>query len=390
MAQEGLAILKKHMLVYLAGEERVGKTLAAILIAKNINVKHILVLTKKKAIDGWIKTLKQYEHDRFYRVTNYHQIHKLKPRYDLIIFDEAHNYISKFPQPSKMWHKAKELADSKPIILLSATPDAQGYHLLYHQFALSSWSPWKKWKTGMEWFNEFGIPKTIWIGQRPQSVYTEIQERCMDYVKHLFVTQTRQEAGFKYEPVDKLHYIELDETTKEVYNYLTRHKAIELNGEDLICDTVTKLRTSLHMLEGGVTIFLDKNKKRKYVVLGNTEKIDYIKQQWGDTENIVIMYYYIAEGKKLKQYFKKAKILQSTTYAEGVDLSMYSDLIIYSQDFSTARFVQRRARQININNQRELTIHFLIVKGAISEKVYKTVSINKKNYIDALYEDSYI
>jgi hypothetical protein len=135
------------------------------------------------------------------------------------------------------------------------------------------------------------------------------------------------------------------------------------------------------MIEGGVLKIGE-----QYLSLGNTEKIDYILNKWGDTEDLVIMYQYIQEGVKLNKYFKKAKILQGTANAEGVDLHKHKHLVIYSQDFSTAKHTQRRARQANLNREDEIRVHFLLVKKAISEQVYKVCSVNKKNFVDSVFE----
>jgi hypothetical protein len=134
------------------------------------------------------------------------------------------------------------------------------------------------------------------------------------------------------------------------------------------------------MIEGGVAKIGD-----KYLSLENTEKIQYIKKTWGDSSSMVIMYHYIAEGEKLRAYFKNAAILQATRYAEGVDLSQYKHLIIYSQDFSAARHTQRRARQANKLRKDDITVHYLLVTGGVSEQVYTAVSVNKQNYVDSLY-----
>jgi len=203
----------------------------------------------------------------------------------------------------------------------------------------------------------------------------------MMYCEHLFVTTTRDAVGFEHEPEDKVHYVELKQTTKDVYNILRKQKIIEINGTVIDCDTVMKLRTTLHMLEGGVG-----KKDNNSLIFGNTEKIDYIKQTWGDTSNLVIMYQYIAEGIKLRTHFKHAEILQATSYAEGVDLSDKETLVIYSQDFSTARHSQRRARQANMNRDTSIVVHYLLTKKGISDEVYTTVSLNKKNYIDSLFK----
>jgi len=313
-------------------------------------------------------------------VTNYQQAAKLDAVYDLVILDESHNYISGFPKKSKTWAAVKKLCAAVPLIYISATPNAQGYHLLYHQLALSSWSPWSQWTSSYKWFEEWGVPKSIWIGGRAIQQYDTVRPACFDTVSHLFITKTRKEIGFEQEPEDIVHHVELGERTKEVYNRITKDSAINLNGRDLVCDSIMKLRTSLHMLEGGVAKIGD-----EYLVLGNTEKIEYIKKLWGDSENMVIMYNYIAEGTKLKDSFKKATVLQGTSFAEGIDLSSYDHLVIYSQDFSTARHTQRRARQANKERKTPIKVHFLLVRKAISSEVYKAVSVNKQNYVDKLY-----
>ncbi len=134
------------------------------------------------------------------------------------------------------------------------------------------------------------------------------------------------------------------------------------------------------MLEGGVAK-IDK----QYLVLANREKIDFILRTFGDTEDLVIMYNYIAEQTKLEEVFKKARILQATSFAEGVDLHRHKHLVIYSQDFSTARHTQRRARQANMKRDTPITVHYLLVKKGLSEQVYNTVSVNKRNFVDSVF-----
>lgn len=390
-----LDILKQYGLVYLAMEERTGKTLTAILVCEECNVSKILVITKKKAVDGWEKTLNNYIHLHSYTVTTYHQLHKLQGDYGLIILDEAHENISGYPKTSKLWDKVHKFCKDKPIIYLSATPHAQGPQLLYHQLKLSSWSPWSKFKDFYSWFKHFaqrdeaGQLKMKHINAHKQVIdYTAIQaDEALAQVAHLFVTYTRAQAGFEHEPEDVLHYIELSEVTRAVYNQLLKHKLLDFTHAEtgidykLVCDTPMKLRTALHMLEGG-GLKIDE----KAVALGNSEKIDYIKETWGDTEDIAIMYQYHSDLARLEKAFKHARLLQAQSYAEGVDLSMYKHLIIYSQNFSTAKHTQRRARQANMNRDEEIKVHFLLVKKAVSEQVYKTVSINKKNFVDSCFE----
>lgn len=380
IADQATAILKEHMIVYLALEERTGKTLTAILVAEQINVERVLVITKKKALSGWHDTIAAYKPAKHFEVTNYHQVEKLTDDYDLIIIDEAHSYISGYPKTSKMWSSIKAVANNKPIIYLSATPYAQGYQLLYHQFAISSWSPWRKHKNFYQWFAVYGVAKSLYANGRQIPQYNTVLPQVFETVSHLFITKTRKELDFEHEPEDVVHYIELDADTKKLYNQLVDERIAKVGSQELICDTVMKLRTSLHMLEGGVAKI-----DSTYIVLPNQEKIDFILANFGDSPDVVIMYQYIAEKTKLEKHFKKATILQATSYAEGVDLSSYAHLIIYSQDWSTARHSQRRARQANMARKEPIKVHFLLSSKAISEQVYTAVAKNKVNYIDSLY-----
>ena len=383
-AQLAFNILKDNMIVYLAMEERTGKTLTSILIAEQANVDNVLVITKKKALDGWFATLKAFKHTKNYTVVNYHQAHKQTKRYDLVILDESHNYISSYPKQGKLWKEVKTLTNRVPLIYISATPYAQGPQQLFHQFALSSWSPWLKHKNFYQWFRLFGKPYTMPIN----GINIPQYDRCdtdmvLGCINHLFVTATREELEFEHEPEDVVHNVVLNEDTRHVYNELVEHDLVELSIGMLVCDTSPKLRTSLHQIEGG-TIKIEDDRH----ILANTEKVDFILNKFGDNDSLVIMYNYIKEKDKLEQHFKKAKILQATSFAEGVDLSGYENLVIYSQDFSTARHTQRRARQCNKKRDTPIKVHYLLVKGAISSQVYRTVSLNKKNFVDSVFDRS--
>lgn len=383
MASKALYLIRSYGLAYLAAEERTGKTLAAILVAEKMTeIKEVIVLTKVKSIKGWTDTLDNYAFNKPILVTNYHKACKLSYSDEtLIILDEAHSYLAAYPKRGTIWKAVKLLCKNNPILYLSATPRPQGFGQLYNQFALSDRSPWKMHKTFYTWFAMYGIPYEIYVQGRLVNQYDKVKIADIKAVTdHLFITKTRKELGFEHEPEDILHYIDLWQETKDVYNDLIKDKLVELRAGMLVCDTKSKLRYALHMLEGGTAKI-----KETYHVLKNQEKIDFIKTKFGDTKDIVIMYNYIAELTKLKSHFKEATLLQATSYAEGVDLSMFKHLIIYSMDFSTAKYTQRRARQANMERKEEIKVHFLLVKGAISSQVYKTVAINKRNYVDSLF-----
>ena len=370
-AKQGLEILRKHAIVYFAWEERTGKSLTTLLIAEKANVIKVLIITKKgKPSDGWIKLLDEFPHNKVYKVTTYHQLHKLTDHeWDLIIIDEAHNYISGFPKRSGIWNNCRAITKGKPIIYLSATPNAQTYAQLFNQLALSDWSPFWQYSTYKKWHAKYGVPYQQYLYKQKIEMWDRVKDDAVEAAtKHLFVTLSRKDLGFEHEPEDVIHWIELDQATKTLYNYILKHKVYTAeNGTVIEYDTKTKLRFGLHMLEGGTLKrsfpILNRNNKptmsSEHFILSANEKVDYIKEHWGDNNKVAIMYHYQAEKIKLEQHFKHAEILQGQTNAEGVDLMHIEHLIIYSQDWSTAKHTQRRARQANRALDTPIKVHFL-------------------------------
>ena len=114
-------------------------------------VQSILVITKKKALDGWHETLAKFKHLKSYTVTNYHQVKKYGMDYDLVILDEAHNYLSAFQSHLVCGTKSKlKLKVSQSYIFLLM-------HKVHKAciISLSDWSPFKK-VVKYSWFKILG------------------------------------------------------------------------------------------------------------------------------------------------------------------------------------------------------------------------------------------
>lgn len=381
-ADECWSILKHIGIVYLAGLPRSGKTLTSILTAEKWNDKKrkIIVFTKKNAISGWNKFINDdLLHE--YTIINYEQASKITDTYDLAIIDEAHN-LSTIPKPSQRIKEIRAICYDLPTILLSGTPIVESPIKIFHQCYVTKYSPFKH-KNFYAFHREFGVPYSKIINMRTIQFYDKAQtDKLMPLIDEFTVKMTQEDAGISKElhAVDKVHYINLDSETKDRYNYILKYKIITINDKKLICDSVMKLRTSLHMLESGIAKIDD-----DYIETGNTEKIDYIKKEFGDTEQVGIMSHFIGERDLLKKHFKHAQIYSSNAHSEGVDLSHLKYFIVISSDYSGAKHIQRRERIINMNNINTTTVHFLIVKNAISEQVYKTVS-QKLDFNNSCFE----
>lgn len=401
LADKALKILRKYLLVYLTMEERTGKTMISLMVANQSKAKNIVILTNKQALekrsfhdplDGYIgkqhSKLKNSlggiwkDKGKTFTLINYHSIHKLeiKEPIDLVILDESHLYVSSFPSKSSTWKKVKKLTKRAPIIYMSATPSATSYAQLYHQMALSDWSPYRNYPNFKTWFSKYGKIRYTKINDRLQPIYDDVSKKAFDDIKHLCIAKTRKQIGFTQEPKDVIHYVEPSTPTKDIYNRLIKGRY--LKEYKYMADSKSKLRLALHQIEGGTLKLND----TCHTFLPAHDKIKYILDTWGDTEDIVIFYEFKAELELLKDYFKYATLLQSTSYSTGIDLHKYDTSIIYSMNDYPAHYVQRRARLCHINRKTPIQVHYLLTKNGVSHQKYNTVAVKRKKYGDPYFE----
>lgn len=386
-------VLREKHLCYLAAEERVGKTFVALELTRKLcsHREPVLIVTKKKALEGWERSLEDFKD--FIRgvdikCTNYEQLRKLDFKPKFVILDEAHHGIGAYPRFSKTAALAQNFAyDADYVLLLSATPHAESYAQLFHQFNVSRFSPWDRYKDFYDWFRDYGIPEFQWIAGRQIRKYNKTySDKVLGDVEDYFVRMSRAEAGFEIEPEDHIHYVELSKGIRSEYEALEKAHLLPFdNGHIYEADTPLKLILGLHQLEGG-TLKLDKRGWNTIIYEeSQNAKVQYIKEQWGDTEDVAIFYNYIAEGEMLRKSFQNARIFQGTAYAEGIDLSHVKTLVIYSQNFSASKYIQRKARQCNYNRKEPIHVHFLLVKGCISEMIYESVANKNRNFTASIY-----
>ena len=143
ISSNAVEILKACGLVYLAMECRTGKTITALSVARKYGAKSVLVISKIKAIPSIRADYEALRPSFSLDVINYESASKAKGAYDLVLLDEAHT-LGAFPKPSKRTQVLKELCAGLPIIFMSGTPTPESYSQLYHQFFVSSFSPFKE------------------------------------------------------------------------------------------------------------------------------------------------------------------------------------------------------------------------------------------------------
>lgn len=387
IAEKAYGILASNGLVFLAMEERTGKSLTSLLICNLCkNVSNVLIVTKKKAMQGWMETISRFNNEKAinFVLINFEALHKLPAiNFELAIIDESHYAISSYPRPSKTFRQLKSITYNLPCIFLSATPSAESFAQLFHELNVTKYSPFAKYRSFYEWHRVYGIPDAQWISGRKIEKYNLVKvQDVVKAVEHLFISFSREQLGFEHEPVDKPVFIELSSYTKELINKAKVSKVIDNFHTVYTLDSIAKELSCLHQLEGGTL----KLSESSFVETGSNEKVNYILNTHGDSESLVIMYNYVAEKQLLEKYFKNATILQGTAFAEGVDLSKFSKLVIYSMNFSASKFIQRRARQCNLNRSEPIVVEYLLCKGQISELVYDAIVNEKVSFTKSYYQ----
>jgi len=374
-----LDTIRKHGLAYLSWKERTGKTLTALLTAEHSKAPAILIVTKKKAIPGWEDTLKEWKHVKTFTVINYESIHKCSPSlYDFIILDESHHAISGIGRPSKTWREVKKFTQGKPILYLSATPYAEHLGLIYHQLKLSDWTPLKR-NNFYTFFKQYGISKMTRTPYGLKETYSKYKtEEILQKIDHLFNFKTRSEVGIEHEPTVNLVVIKPSKSTYKLLQDWTEDRVIDVKGVEVLGDSDSKMRAVHYQIEGGTI--------KDVGEIGNHEKIDYIRANY-NIRRTAVMAHFIAEREFIRKSLPELTVLSSDGDAEGVDLSMYDKLVIYSMSFKTSKHTQRVARQANHNRSTPIRVDVLCMdKPGIGKAVYNTVAIKERNFIKASYE----
>ncbi len=371
-------------IAYINAPPRVGKTLIAIHTVESLGYNKCLVVTMKSALEGWGEALDKYSGTTLFKVVNFHQVHKIENTdFNVVIIDESHRYLSSFPKKSNLWKVVRKYTINKPIIFISATPNVESSAQLFHQLALSDFSPFKSYKNFYSWFKDYGIPNTIRLNSMVVNCYKKVKEKdVLDKIKHLFVYVSLKEVDM-IAPIDKIHCVSLNKSTVNKINILRKEGGISLclnnKIESIVSSTSAHEKIISLQIEGGTII----HNKENYL-LDNEEKINYIKNNFS-LDKIAIVYYFEGERIKLLKHFPNARLMQSTSNIEGVDLHQYDNIVVYSQSYSGSAYIQMRARQCNQKRKKDIFVNFLIVKNYESHRIYKKLLLKKNK--SSLYKN---
>jgi hypothetical protein len=401
ISTDAAKMLEWLKICYLSMEVRTGKTLTALSAADKFGATSVLFLTKKKAISDITKWYDELCPAFKLICTNYEQIYTLSPSYvfDLVILDEAHG-LGQFPTPAERTKELRKLCADKPIIYLSGTPTPESYSQLFHQFFISTYSPFKEYKNFYGWAKEFVTVKKKYFYNREINDYSHADKDKIDgLTKHLFISYTQQEAGFEQEVKEVVLKVQMAKGTYFLADYLRKHRVyIGKDGQELLGDTAVKLMNKMHQIFSGTVIT-----EKKEGIVFDSSKASFIKEHFAG-KKIGIFYKFTAERIMLISVFgfdrltedpqefndrdDKTFFSQIQSGREGVNLSTADCLVFLNIDYAAVSYWQARARLQAKDRTKEAVIYWVFAEGGIEEKIYQAVQ-DKKDYTLSHFKKDY-
>lgn len=402
ISTEAAKMLQWMNICYLSMQVRTGKTLTALAAADKYGAKNVLFVTKKKAISSINDDFLNLQPRFALTVTNYEQAHNYTGKPDLIILDESHS-LGQYPIAAERTKTLKKLCEGKPIIYLSGTPTPESYSQIYHQLWVSSFSPFKEWPSFYKWAKEFVQVKIKYLYNREINDYSNANKEKIDqYTKHLFLSYTQSEAGFKQEVTEEVIKIRMKPQTYWLADKLKKSRVhIGKGGEEIIADTEVKLMQKLHQVYSGTVI-----DETGDGIVFDRSKANFIKQHFTG-KKIAVFYKFKAEFVALLAEFGSARITESPEVfnisddlvfvsqiqsgREGINLSTADCLVVYNIDFSSVSYQQSRARMQSKDRTKAALLYWIFSEGGIEEKIYERV-MNKQDftlsYFRKVYKDA--
>ena len=390
-------LLKTYRIAYLSMQVRTGKTITALHTCHLYGAQRVLFITKKAAMSSILNDFKEtaYQYQLF--VTNYEQVYKIKDSFDLIICDEAH-ILGQFPIPANRSANLKRLCRDKPIIYLSGTPSPESYSQLYHQFYVSSHSPFHE-RSFYVWAKSYvDIQKRYFFNREVNDYSKADQEKIMQICGDLFLSYTQEEAGFEQLVTEQIHHVKMSDKTYKVCRELKSKRVLTGKDGDVIeADTEVKLMQKLHQLYSGTVIYDASPNAKIGGALLDESKILYIINTFKG-KKLAIFYKFKHEETAIKAYLQMhgyrtafspedfnttdanvVYLSQFVSGREGINLSKADCLICYNIDFSAVTYFQVRARLQTKDRKEPAEVHWIFAQDGIEDKIYQAVS-NKKNY----------
>ncbi len=398
LVQQGVDILNRLRIVYFSAEVRTGKTLMALETANRYGAKHVLFITKKRAIPSIQGDYDLLQPNFEITIINKESLHKIeRDDFDLIVLDECHGIGGAYPKPTLVAKAIKQRFGHLPMVALSGTASIESGSQWYHQFWLSNSSPFKGYKNFYAWAKEFTIPTLKYLGAFQVKDYSKsIDEKIMPIIRPYLLTITQQEAGFKAKITERILYYTQSDLTSKLVSTLLKDLVIEGKNETILADSASKLMSKIHQLENGTIIF----DSGESMILDRT-KAEFVRDHFKG-KKLAIFYNFKKEYELICEVLGKENVtneldvfnstdkhiaLQQISGSEGISLKAADCLVFYNWGYSGKTYTQARDR-MTTKEREENSVYFIMAKKSLNERIYKAVT-KKKRYNDKIFVKDY-
>ena len=387
-----------------------GKTFTGAEKMIRLGGKTNLVICQKSKIDDWVNHFQEHynvivqnlthkselnyftiacEQDisTFVGVINYDLIFRrpelLKVKFDTIMLDESSIIQNRTSKRSKAILKI----DSKNVILLSGTPTGGKYERLWSQIKLLGWDISEKLFMNQyviyHYEDNEGFPLLIIDGYKNVD---RLKMKLREHGCHFLKTEE------VFDLPEQIHNNVYVKTSKEYWKF-KKDRIINIDGIDFVGDT-----TLTKMLY-----------ERQLCGLVSKEKLEAFRDIVESTDDRLIVFYNfnselqelvrICEGRKksyvngnIKDLYSYNTHNDSITFiqyqagAMGLNLQKANKIIYFTPPLSSELFEQSKKRIHRIGQDQTCFYYYLICKGSIEERIYKTLSM-RRDYTDKLFKE---
>lgn len=387
---QGTEILKDKGFLYLAMEVRTGKTLTSLGIADQMEVEHVLFLTKKKAISSIVGDYDLMCPASFILFTiNYESMHKLPQniKWDIVIIDEAHS-LGAIPKPNKRARDVKALIkkNKSKVILMSGTPTPESYSQMYHQVYGIPNNPFREYVSFYKFAKDYVDVRQRKINSMMINDYSRGLETIVDKMNPYTIRFTQKEAGFENDIIEEVLEVDMSELTYGLTSKLKKDLVVEGSDDVILADTPVKLMMKLHQMysgtvkfESGNSMILDLNKAQFIYDNFCVSKVG-IFYKFKEELNALKIVYGDQLCTELEEFDSTDKTiaLQIVSGREGISLRNAEFLVYYNIDFSATSYWQSRDR-MTTKDSKLSKVYWVFAKDGIEKEIYKSV-VQKKDY----------
>lgn len=367
---------------FLAWSTGTGKSLALMTLAKNKGDK-ALVICPKSIVDKWKEDIVLHNVDA--DVISKEQFKKHPNTfYNTIIVDEAHFFSGYKSAMTKTLMNYIKTHNPKHLYFATATPYLSTSYNVWTYLALFGHNiSWYKWTstffTKVKMGNRYipverktydGKPMSEVMGEFLKKIGNFVKiEDCFDVpeqvdLKETFEITAEQEKAFQehHDLTPIVNYtkrLQIENGTLKIDNSFLTFKSeklsrlLELISEHKKLVVVCRHRAEQEMISKAI-------KKPCFLINGDVK----------DRHEIV----------KMANISEECVVLVNASCSEGYELPLIPVMVFYSLSNSHKDHIQMRGRILRANHLKKNVYIYLVVKGGVDERVYKSIYHDKKDF----------